>query len=1390
MSFNADLEKANKTNNFQQELIQQILIESGVITPEHIQKALDVQKQNILASKEKMNLLSYYIDQENYSFNIQNPISNEILHEINFPIKKKNKPDFNATDWFPVANNSVVIFDDEDCQDIDEITWAGNEKIGLTVSKDFNYFQSEGTEKSLYFPVMDKLFYDSSPSEIIQSLPIDMTLTGYKKNIYFVDRGGGILYIFDTEINKLSGAVHLRPAGHRKSLNVNSTIDGKKIFVTDNETPALFIIESKTLKIKKQPLSYGNLGNILIDDQWIYMIVDKPNSSPELVVLDIHNLILRASIQLRGELFSKVDDPYDLMTMSPSGKFLLVMTFVNYPSLFTPIVNVIDLQTFQLVDQIFLSDRGKPTYISFAEQKPSELVQLRTGIIDTLIDLGYITEEHVLAALEKLESQKPQTINKNTFSNSNIGFGEFNEEESFKLLDEDEETNQDTLNNQEDQTLTSAQKYPVLSQFDLDPSLLLAFKEEQMKHFSFLPINKIDGKLSLAVANPSHKHTLKQIIEQKFPDLEVIIVDFTLNEFNRFMKEFYSVIKEKYDSIIASQVQNQHNQDKQLQENKASVQTSNRPKVKPENKPVTAKPEMKKQALPINVNRPKTDLPPNLSANIPSDVRLAVREKLKTLDPTMLEEAIMAICLEDFTSIWGIEVPRENLETHRNVIKKAREEILEKDYSFVKIEDLVGQFSLEIVINQEKLVVMLKTLSEIAQKKQNNPQYNQSNNNQTAKVEINHQSQSERKCLKCGTIIPPELDICANCSRENDHKSQNDDVRASGSPNPLANLDQGHILIADQKGNRVIETNSAGQITWQVGGKDKKDIISPLSAVRLRSGTTLVTDPDLDKVIEYSKTGRVYWELKSREGFRDMFLRRPVHATRLLNGNTLVVDQGNHRVFEVNHLDKIIWQYGITSSVGSSDGRLYSPSYAQRLTNGNTVITDTDNHRVIEINSNDEIVWQYGNSLNRLGSGYGSNRDQLNMPSFAIKLENNNLLIVDGGNKRIIEVNNEKQVVWFFATSIEQGSPININVSKAYRLSNGNTVILSPEQIIEVGSQGQMIYIRQLEFLAKAPSFKESVISEEEDKIINDRIVKRTGDKAKQAVSNYVKNTGNLPEIEIPLIDKTNHKILVVNRYKNIIWKFGESNENSDSYLERPQYSELIKDEYVLVADTDNHRVIKIYRPTKEIVWQYGISGAMGSGNNQLGHPRSATLTPDNNMLITDQYSSRVLEVNMAKEIVWSCGGWEGGNNFINAPYYAERLKNNNTLITDWGNHIILEIDHQGNIIWQYGTSKNPGSSPNLLMYPEKAIRTDDGNTIIVDTRNNRVLEVNDANRVVWEFINYKVGNSSRQLSSPTNAFRLENGHTVIVHNSNKQIIELNKSSEVVWQYQVNIDRK
>ena len=98
---------------------------------------------------------------------------------------------------------------------------------------------------------------------------------------------------------------------------------------------------------------------------------------------------------------------------------------------------------------------------------------------------------------------------------------------------------------------------------------------------------------------------------------------------------------------------------------------------------------------------------------------------------------------------------------------------------------------------------------------------------------------------------------------------------------------------------------------------------------------------------------------------------------------------------------------------------------------------------------------------------------------------------------------------------------------------------------------------------------------------------------------------------------------------------------------------------------------------SRQIIWQYGTSGANGSGDNQLNHPRTAF-----------------------------------------------PLANGNVLIVDQDNHRVIEVDRDRQIIWQYGTSGASGSGDNRLYYPTSAFQLANGNVLIADRYNHRVIEV------------------------------------------------------------------
>jgi len=105
---------------------------------------------------------------------------------------------------------------------------------------------------------------------------------------------------------------------------------------------------------------------------------------------------------------------------------------------------------------------------------------------------------------------------------------------------------------------------------------------------------------------------------------------------------------------------------------------------------------------------------------------------------------------------------------------------------------------------------------------------------------------------------------------------------------------------------------------------------------------------------------------------------------------------------------RLLAHYGIGVPDRSGERGLNGPRDAFELEDGTWLITDMLNHRVIEVEpKTGEIIWQYG-TTGKPGSG----SNQLNNPYSAVRMPNGNTLIADRGNKRIIEVTPDKQIVW------------------------------------------------------------------------------------------------------------------------------------------------------------------------------------------------------------------------------------------------------------------------------------------------------------------------------------------------------------------------------------------
>src|SRR5574337_198719 len=183
------------------------------------------------------------------------------------------------------------------------------------------------------------------------------------------------------------------------------------------------------------------------------------------------------------------------------------------------------------------------------------------------------------------------------------------------------------------------------------------------------------------------------------------------------------------------------------------------------------------------------------------------------------------------------------------------------------------------------------------------------------------------------------------------------------------------------------------------------------------------------------------------------------------------------------------------------------------------------------------------------------------------------------------------------------------------------------------------------------------------------------------------------------------------------------------------------------------------------------------------------------NILITDQFNNRVIEVDPAGNIVWQFGNGPGDTaaNAIVGTNDAERV-GDLTLMAGTGipagatknckksgcaDNRVLIVDRLGSIVWQYGMNGVAGNGPHQLNSPNSAELLANGDVLIADEANNRAIEVTHTNpsTIVATFT------AGGTVSGAAFASRLPNGNTLITDSNNGRIVEVDASDNAVWQF-------
>lgn len=188
------------------------------------------------------------------------------------------------------------------------------------------------------------------------------------------------------------------------------------------------------------------------------------------------------------------------------------------------------------------------------------------------------------------------------------------------------------------------------------------------------------------------------------------------------------------------------------------------------------------------------------------------------------------------------------------------------------------------------------------------------------------------------------------------------------------------------------------------------------------------------------------------------------------------------------------------------------------------------------------------------------------------------------------------------------------------------------------------------------------------------------------------------------------------------------------------------------------------------------------------------------NVLISDQYNNRVIEVNpTTHRIIWHFGDGSSvaGPHSVVGVNDAQRV-GPFTLVAGTGvptgaeptcpngcadNRVML-VDPAGQIIWAYGQAGVTGSGPDQLNTPVQNTWLANGHILVTDQANERIIEITLDKNIVWQYGQTGVtGTGHNQLNNPNSAELLANGHILIADENNNRVIEVTRGKKIVWSY-------
>jgi outer membrane protein assembly factor BamB len=303
------------------------------------------------------------------------------------------------------------------------------------------------------------------------------------------------------------------------------------------------------------------------------------------------------------------------------------------------------------------------------------------------------------------------------------------------------------------------------------------------------------------------------------------------------------------------------------------------------------------------------------------------------------------------------------------------------------------------------------------------------------------------------------------------------------------------------------------------------------------------------------------------------------------------------------------------------------------------------NGRLLELDDEGEVVWRYKPDRTRIYDAEVLGETILvsaprKVPAAECPAEHLEYVESSCVENRVIEVDYDtKEIVWNYSWYGERIH--NSDVHDADRLSNGNTAIadMANERAIVVDPNGSVVWEwRAIEQLDANSSYQQ--------RFDDARLPPSTEDEhmamKREDAWLHMNDVDRLENGNIQLSLRNEDTVIEVDREsKEIVRVIGVPGNHSILY-EQHNPIRLEHAGTVVVADSENDRIVELDVETNEIVWQYG-------GSQKLTWPRDGKRFANGNMLITDSRAGRLVEIDRNGSVVWEVT--DLGN-----PYTAVRI--------------------------------------------------------------------------------------------------------------------------------------